>query len=179
LSGDPVDNPAIVKSLQIIGPGDIRSIRPEAIVRAHPRDGTRAFEAISLVYVDFYDEDFPWRYTPARPANAAEPADRRFKLRPWIALWVLADDEFTTNTPRADLSTAIRLVADKANAALPLHNETWAWAHAQISRLVTDINAVDNAISADPDHAVARLLSPRRLAPETNYHPFLFPTFET
>ena len=38
--------------------------------------------------VDFYDEDFPWRYTPAAPDAS------RLRLRPWITLVVLAENEF-------------------------------------------------------------------------------------
>ena len=37
--------------------------------------------------IEFYDEDFPWRYTPAAPDGG--------KLRPWIALIVLKETEFT------------------------------------------------------------------------------------
>lgn len=178
LTGATADS-AIPKSLQLLGPGDLRGVQRDAIVRVHPREGTRAFEAISLAYVDFYDEDFPWRYTPARAARAGEPADHRFKLRPWLALWVLADDEFTAGAARPDLPPSIALVADKANAALPLDTETWAWAHVQISKPVTDPGAVDAEVRADPDHAVARLVCPRRLAPDTDYHAFLVPAFET
>ena len=179
LAGAASDSAPIAKSLQLLGPGDIRGVRPEAIVRVHPRDGTQAFEAISLAYLDFYEEDFPWRYTPARAAIAGEAADHRFKLRPWIALWVLADDEFTAAAAPSNLPPFITLVAEKANAALPLHTETWAWAHAQISKPVSDPSAVNSEINADPDHAVARLLCPRRLQPDTGYHAFLVPAFET
>jgi hypothetical protein len=179
LGGAPVDSPAIAKVLQLLGPGDIRGVRPEAIVREHPRSGTTAFEAVSLAYLDFYEEDFPWRYTPARAAAPGEPADHRFKLRPWIALWVLADDEFAAGGARTNLPPSIALVAAKANACLPLQTETWAWAHTQISKRVTDVSTVDAEIRADPDHALARLVSPRRLAPDTSYHAFLVPAFET
>ena len=38
--------------------------------------------------IEFYDEDFPWRYTPAAPSGD------QLRLRPWIALVVLTEDEF-------------------------------------------------------------------------------------
>ena len=179
ITGNPSASPAISKSVQLLGPGDIRGIRPEAIVRVHPRNGTKAFETGALAYVDFYEEDFPWRYTPARAATPTEPADRRFKLRPWIALLVLADDEFTNAVQRPNLPPSIKLVPEKANAALPLQTETWAWAHAQISSLVASPTAVDGAIRANPDNAIARLISPRRLLADRDYHAFLVPAFET
>ena len=39
------------------------------------------FEPNYLAAIEFYDEDFPWRYTPAAP-------DGR-RLLPWLALVVL------------------------------------------------------------------------------------------
>jgi hypothetical protein len=179
ITGNPSASPAISKSVQLLGPGDIRGVRPEAIVRVHPRNGTKAFETGALAYVDFYEEDFPWRYTPARAATPTEPADRRFKLRPWLALLVLADDEFTNAIQRPNLPPSIKLVPEKANAALPLETETWAWAHAQISSLVASPTEVDGAIRANPDNSIARLISPRRLLTDRDYHAFLVPAFET
>ena len=38
--------------------------------------------------IEFYDEDFPFRYTPASPANGSK------HLRPWLALFVLKENEF-------------------------------------------------------------------------------------
>ena len=62
---------------------------------------------------------------------------------------------------------------------LPLQTETWAWAHAQISSLVASPTAVDGAIRANPDNSIARLISPRRLLADRDYHAFLVPAFET
>ena len=122
ITGNPSASPAISKSIQLLGPGDIRGIRPEAIVRVHPRNGTKAFETGALAYVDFYEEDFPWRYTPARAATPTEPADRRFKLRPWIALLVLADDESTNAVQRPNLPPSIKLVAGKSQCGIAAAN---------------------------------------------------------
>ena len=44
-----------------------------AIVRTEPRHWITNFEPNYLPYVEFYDEDFPWRYTPAAP-DAEAPA---------------------------------------------------------------------------------------------------------
>ena len=54
-----------------------------AIVRLEPRDWITNFESNYFPAIDFYDEDFPWRYTPAAPDGTG------LKLRPWVALVVL------------------------------------------------------------------------------------------
>ena len=59
-----------------------------AIVKTEPRNWITNFEPTTSPYVEFYDEDFPWRYTPARPDAGAH------RLRPWIALVVLEEGEF-------------------------------------------------------------------------------------
>jgi hypothetical protein len=65
--------------------GDVADIRKEAILRTQPVDGAAGVHRppVSWPYVEFYDEDFPWRYTPAR-AKTSAPA-------PWLALLVLTD----------------------------------------------------------------------------------------
>ncbi len=55
--------PAVTVSL--IGPGDITAIQSQQIIRTEPRAGVTDFEPNYLAAIDFYDEDFPWRYSPA------------------------------------------------------------------------------------------------------------------
>ena len=74
--------------MALYGPGDVIGVDPRAIVRTDPRDQITNFEPNYLPCIEFYDEDFPWRYSPAVP----DPATGR--LRPWLALIVLTDDEF-------------------------------------------------------------------------------------
>lgn len=180
VSGDsPSSRPVLSKSAQILGPGDVTAIKADAVIRTQPKAGVKSFEANGLAYVDFYEEDFPWRYTPASVAGEEDPADRRHKLRPWIALLVLKADEFEAGVERPDMPASIRLIAERADAALPLETETWAWAHVQLSRAVDDPAGVDGEIRSAPDRALARILAPRRLEPETDYTAFLIPTFET
>ena len=173
----PVD--PITKLVDLLGPGDINGIRRDAIIRHQPHSGATNFEANGLAYVDFYEEDFPWRYSPARPARDMEPAAGFHKLRPWFALIVLQENEFQFGPELPDQPPSIVLNAATADQALPLHTETWAWAHVQVSRAVDTPEGVHNAISSNPDHALSRILCPRRLDPETDYQAFIIPTFET
>src|SRR4029078_7282553 len=76
----------VSKDIQLYGPGDIAGIDAKAIVKVEPRNLITNFEPNFLPYVEFYDEDCPWRYTPAKASG--------HKLRPWITLIVLKEDEF-------------------------------------------------------------------------------------
>jgi len=71
------------KDFSLIGPGDIIGINPQVVVRTEPLNWITNFEPNYLSFVEFYEEDFLWRYTPAA-AN-----DKR--LRPWIALLILKE----------------------------------------------------------------------------------------
>ena len=61
----------------LIGPGDITALQSQQIIRTEPRAGVTDFEPNYLAAIDFYDEDFPWRYTPVTPDAA-----RRITWRP-------------------------------------------------------------------------------------------------
>ena len=74
----------VSQDISLYGPGDIVGIDARAVIRTEPRPGVTNFESNYLAAVDFYDEDFPWRYTPA-PASGLQ-------LLPWIALIVLKQD---------------------------------------------------------------------------------------
>ena len=93
LTGDRVDGggtdvkPPIHKDVALYGPGDIIGIDQSAIIKMEPRDWIANFEPNYLPYIEFYDEDFPWRYSPVVANN--------HRLTPWIMLAVLEPDEFT------------------------------------------------------------------------------------
>ncbi|WP_433380550.1 hypothetical protein [Streptosporangium sp. CA-115845] len=179
--GGAVQNRTITKQVSLYGPADIVGIDPNAIVRTEPRPWITNAEPNLLPHVDFYDEDFLWRYTPAT-ATAG-------RLRPWLTLLVLTEEEFRDGPaggaaplPRVDLLDL---------AVLPKADQLWAWAHVHVDRGLgaSDGEIVSGhgqavaarlaaALAGDPDLARSRLLCPRMLAPDTGYHAFLVPTFE-
>lgn len=170
----------INRNVALIGPADIVGIEPTAILRTEPRANITNFEANNLVYIEFYEEDFPWRYTPANPANSGISARR---LRPWLALIVLKEEEFGLQPAREGMNS-IKIRADIINDVFHEHTEHWAWAHVQLnfktantsgSALTTE---VDGALENDPDIGFSRLLCPRKLIKSTAYSAFLIPTFE-
>jgi hypothetical protein len=66
----------IAKTFKLLGPGDVVGIDADLIVRTEPRNWVTDFEPNYLPFVDFYDEDFPWRFTPAPPDAAAHALDQ-------------------------------------------------------------------------------------------------------
>src|SRR6185436_4186013 len=175
-----------VQNVQLYGPGDIVGIDSKAIIKTEPRNWITNFEPNYLPYIDFYEEDFPWRYTPARPAGE--------RLRPWLTLVVLKEDEFENGKNAKDKPLSYITLKDgkKASEIFPRPSELWAWAHAHVN---TDLangaedatsvdpagvtTAVTNLISNNPDRAYSRIISPRKLETNTGYHAFLIPSFES
>jgi hypothetical protein len=190
LSGDPQPIP---QSVQLMGPGDVIGISPRAIVRTEPRNWVTDFEPNYLALIEFYEEDFPWRFTPARavrkPNATASPGSdpQQTKLRPWLFLLVLAEGEFEER-PLAGPLPAIRLAGTVSPpSVLPPPDQTWAWAHVHVSRDITaagantpgqSVDELAGLVRQNPDQALARLICPRKLMPSTAYHAFLIPTFE-
>lgn len=168
------------RSLQLIGPGDVTGINRDQVIRTDPRSApfVSDFEPNHLVFVEFKDEDFPWRYTPVPPDTG------RHRLAPWIVLAVLRENEFEPLTRPGLAGKAIKL-SNEANVELifPAQEQTWAWAHVQISGdlgsgVSPDPQHLNTALDTAPDHAISRLLSPRRLESNKGYHAFILPAFE-
>jgi hypothetical protein len=173
VAGAAASGPAAAsQTVALVGPGDIKNLKPDTVLRAMPVPGTGNATPGELAYVEFYDEDLPWRHTPA-----AATADA--KLRPWLTLLVLAEGEYTLTRSPGELS--ILSVTDQA--PLPPPTETWAWAHVQTTGDLTARgaqpgDALDDHVTTNPDLALSRLVSPRRLESQTSYHGFVVPTFE-
>lgn len=170
----------INNTIKLIGPGDIIGINPRVIVRTEPRNWITDFEPNYLPFIEFYDEDFLWRYTPAR-------ANLDHRLRPWLFLVVLTEDEFKIDRTRYDPLPDIEITAN-LDDVFPDPRQTWAWAHVHVNQDITAneshsagqaVNELDSLLKKNPDLAASRLLCPRKLKPKTGYHAFLVPAFET
>ena len=64
-------------TVQLVGPGDVAGVQARQVIRTEPRAGVSDFEPNYLAAIDFYDEDFPWRYTPVAPDRRDASARRR------------------------------------------------------------------------------------------------------
>ncbi|MGL4967679.1 MAG: hypothetical protein ACRC67_41065 [Inquilinus sp.] len=164
-------------TFELVGPGDVIGIDPQNIVRCEPRNWVTDFEPNFLPFVEFYDEDFPWRYSPLAP----EPATHR--ALPWLTLLVLEEGEFERNPPIGGPLTSIKIKRPNADELFAPPDQAWAWAHVQIAESMGD-GAAPNAdqlrdtLQTHPDRGLSRVFSARRLQPETPYFAFLVPTFE-
>ena len=192
LTGDGLGGRRAVRSRRrarrALRPRRHRRPRPARDRRASSRaTGSRTSSRTTSPTIEFYDEDFPWRYTPAAPGR------RGGRLRPWLALVVLAEDEFargrrpsragrcrTIDVTDAEPSfpPAGRAVGVGARARQPR-----AWRRATPSSSSTDMRrgarAAGAALAREPRPRLLAPLCPRRLAPNTAYHAFLVPAFET
>src|SRR5262245_29734289 len=171
---------SIHKDFSLVGPGDIIGINPSVVVRTEPLQLITNFEPNYLPFVEFYDEDFVWRYTPAR-AN-----DR--KLRPWLALLVLEEHEDPAQAEfeRHDRRFPLPTVTVKAGAALPPPDQSWAWAHVHInegyntpSEFEKFLLSLHDLNHPNADKIICRLMSPRKLRADRAYRGFVVPAFET
>jgi hypothetical protein len=197
--GGAVAVPALpARPVQLYGPGDIVGIDRRAIVRTDPLDWITNFEPGHLATIEFYDEDLPWRYTPAKPHTS----NRR--LEPWLTLVVakeksvaaggsVVEAEFDDlGQPSAQLLPRIRIKQANWNAVFPDAAALWAWAHVHVNRSLTaseteivggDASAAATRLQAvlngNRDLAYSRIICPRRLEPNTGYHAFVVPSFES
>jgi hypothetical protein len=174
--GVTLNEAGLSKKFALLGPGDIIGVHREMVVRTEPLDWITDFESNYLAFLEFYDEDFAWRYTPAAPAGS--------RLRPWLFLLVLKEDEFERTRRRLPLPT----ITVKNKAAFPPPGETWMWAHVHSNADIPDselsdyekfLLSLNRTVNDDPDQLYCRLMSPRKLEPHTQYCAFLVPSFET
>ena len=172
---------ASIKIFELYRPGDIVGIDPRAIIKSDPHNWITNFEPNYLPHIDFYDEDFPWRYTPAKINGQ--------RLRPWIALVVLKPEEFTEKG-KGDTQPlpSFELKGVTAANVFPDPEQLWAWADVHVNKDIgngndlsnpTAVNNLTALLKQDPDFAFSRIVSPRKLEESAAYHAFLIPVFES
>ena len=163
------------KEISLFGPGDVLGINENIISRLAPSPNIHNFETSLVPFIEFSEPDFLWRFTSLQSADKKD-------WMPWLALIVLKSEndqeegEFEKiQNSKKELPSQIQL---KTNAILPDLKESWRWAH--IHKLdAAGISGVQivNSMKTEPKKSVCRLLCPRRLKPQTNYHAFLIPAF--
>ena len=182
----------IVRTAEIIGPGDVIGLDQRVVVKHEPLARVVNFEPNYFPYIEFYEEDFLWRYSPAKAKNN--------KLRPWLNLIILAEGEYTRDETTTGVLPSITVLSDgtsssgATSSAFPDPGKSWAWAHVHLNGDLDPTNSLDPTISGDldtamsrfrdlleanPDQAVCRLMCPRQLDPNTSYTAFVIPAYET
>jgi hypothetical protein len=163
----------VASEVQLYGPADVTAIDPRQIVRTEPRPFTTDYPYNLFPCIEFDRPDFAWLFTPAK-AGVNE------RLRPWLCLVVVKKQDGVRMTRTGAALPVLEIAAPaRPELELPDLEESWAWAHAQISGAITDSAAVlKNAITQAPERTVSRLLCPRRLDPATAYYTCVVPAFE-
>ncbi|HEU5077595.1 MAG TPA: hypothetical protein VFT72_00185 [Opitutaceae bacterium] len=166
-------------TVKMIGPGDITGFKSNQVIRTEPRAGVTNFEANYLAAIDFYDEDFPWRYSPMLPDAATH------RLTPWLTLVALKEGEFTRSVaPDRPLTSVVLTSAARRNDLFPVAGQEWAWAHVHLNEnlggtpAAPDLGQLNATLAANPDLGYARLICSRKLDPNTSYTMIVTPTFE-
>jgi len=163
-AGDIYPNTPVSHEFLLRGPGDVLGFSPAAVERTEPKNGEEDFENNYFPYIIFKDADFPWRYSP-------ENADENGRLKPWIILLVLKNNEFELS--RRTLKVKINNVN---LLPLPDLNQSHAWAHVQLAGDVP-VN-IQEYINAHPELCCSRLMCPRKLEPGIRYTAFVVPAYE-
>ncbi len=188
-AGATAPHKLIEQPVQLYGPGDVIGVDPREISRMEPRPFTTNFEPNYLAHIEFYEEDFAWRYSPAAPDTATR------RLAPWLALVVLAAGD-ESNPAEFEEGGAgdgpLPFITVTAPDALQSPSELGAFAHVHVNGALDAPLAVDDSTGMGtalanlgqvlrnaPDSACSRLMCPRHLKPTTTYHAFLVPAFET
>ena len=158
----PLEQPKTHDAI-LYGPGDVTGIDQRQIIRVEPSPGAAAFEPHLMPFVEFDRPDFAWMFSPAVPDGV--------KLLPWLCLVV------TTVAPRPLEGTPLPVITIPPSEPLPVLDEAWAWAHAQIASgaPAADLNTL---LVGPPESTLSRLLAPRHLLADTVYHACLVPTFK-
>ncbi|GIJ58478.1 hypothetical protein [Virgisporangium aurantiacum] len=156
----------VTRTLALYGPGDVVALDGRQIIRREPRPGSADFEPNYFPSVEFDTPELPWLVSPDPSATT---------VKPWLVLVVVRRELARLDVdPRRPLPF-LSLAAADAQTELPDLSESWAWAHVQLAG--TDAPPVEALDGRDPERTLARLLSPRRLAPQRAYLACLVPAY--
>jgi hypothetical protein len=156
--------------LSLYGPGEVTGIDRRQVIRTEPEPGTPDFAPNYFPAVEFDRPDLPWLFSPASEGSNA-------KLRPWICLITVEQGEGVSITSGTDSVAPVLEIRDPASPGteLPDLTESWYWAHAQ------EVGADDTTDALRTDRSektLSRLISPRKLTPNTDYYACVVPTYK-
>ncbi len=162
------------QEIQLMGPADVKSIQKNAISRISPPEGakTRLFKEY-LPYVEFFEEDLPWRYTPVATTDA--------DFRPWMTLIAVKEDEvsFHVNSNGTKLATLQIGSEERYGEIFPNAKLLFNVAHVQIDSAVEVTREnVNDLLDENPDCGISRILCTSILEENSTYVALLIPTYE-
>lgn len=183
----------INQEISTAGPGDLNGMNNAIIIKTEPHNWITNFEPNYLPCIDFYDEDFPWRYSPVRP-------DNKDHLQPWLALVVIEEGQFKDGKDLTGKPLSYFTLIDEVSpeSLFQPSEQLWAWAHVHVNEdLIKDdtpdqetvlsgnseqdkvLEEYKRVLNDNPDMAYSRIMCPVKLKENTAYHAFLIPSFES
>jgi len=173
---NPADTANVTMQARLHAPGDVTGLDPLQIIRTYPTANATNVNPDSFPLIEFARPDLPWMLSPTGPqTNTPTDGDKRNGLLPWLCLVVVPEPPATLTPQPGRLATLV--VTDRE---LPDLRQAWLWAHAQVLTTTADstAQAIQDIIAKTPERALSRVISPRRLRPDTSYVACLVPTFD-
>jgi hypothetical protein len=166
----------VEKVISVFGPGDVLGINENVISRLAPVPNIYNFQPTLTPFIEFSEPDFLWRFT------SLQTTDKKNWI-PWLSLIILKSENGEEEAEYVKVENSNKALPPqielKGNAILPDLKESWRWAHVhKLDFAGADATQVANIIKTTPEKTVCRLLSPRKLKPQTKYHAFLVPAFK-
>lgn len=164
------------KKIELLGPADVKSLTSQAICRVSPvESGDVRLNASYRPYMEFFEEDLPWRYTPFAPG------DNNFY--PWMRLIAVKTDECDVTFRDGMKIVRINLTEERISEVFSTADELVRSAHAQIDvedsfNGPLDEATINGILDENPDCGISRVLCVSKLDPATQYVMLLIPTYE-
>lgn len=164
------------KKIELLGPADVKSLTSQAIYRVSPAEsGDVRLNASYRPYMEFYEEDLPWRYTPFAPGDSS--------FYPWMRLIAVKTDECDVTFRDGMKIVRINLTEERISEVFSTADELARSAHAQIDVVDSFNGPLDEAtinemLDENPDCGISRVLCVSKLEPATQYVLLLIPTYE-
>jgi hypothetical protein len=168
-----VDGTALpVVQATVAGPADIVGIDQREIVRIDPAPGSHNVPPTVYPCLDLDSPSLPWVLTPEGEVGPG-------RRRPWLCLVVARLQPGVSVRLDARHNVTVLEISGPASPAaeLPDLATSWAWAHVQVSGELTAAETLAGVIGSAPERAVARLVCPTPLLPDSRYYACLVPTF--
>ncbi len=178
-----------VQNLSIVGPGDVLTVSSNSVMNFYPPSGNKGFSTEHDPYIEFWEPDFAWRYTPASPQKNGKSE----KLRPWLALVTCKTGAYSMskNSNGVDIVTFNVNSQDEYESVFPNPTEVWKTAHAQGA----PVNSENTATSLVKNADFCRIIGikwkkieektedgktiQKNFERDTEYTAFVIPVFET
>ena len=164
------------KKIELLGPADVKSLTSQAICRVSPAEsGDVRLNASYRPYMEFYEEDLPWRYTPFAPGDSS--------FYPWMRLIAVKTDECDVTFRDGMKIVRINLTEERISEVFSTADELVRSAHAQIDvedsfNGPLDEATINGMLDENPDCGISRVLCVSKLEPATQYVLLLIPTYE-